>query len=109
MMHYCKRLGGYTMKKCLVTKENLRTLLKPDAKCFVAEKGTILTPGAMDYLREKQIRIVYGEEVSVEKKEECPCVKEEDLALRIERILTKEFSVTDQALAEKIAVILRNK
>jgi hypothetical protein len=47
--------------------------------------------------------------VSIEKKEECPCVKEEDLALRIERILTKEFSVTDPALAEKIAVILRNK
>lgn len=98
------------MKKCLITKENLRTLLKPDTKCFVAEKGTILTPGAMDYLREKQIRIVYGEEQPQEgKREECPCVQEEDLAARIGRILTKEFSVTDPALADKIAAILRNQ
>jgi ethanolamine utilization cobalamin adenosyltransferase len=97
------------MKRCLVTKENLRTLLDPDAKCFVAEKGTILTPGAMDYLREKQVRIVYGGEVAEQKKEECTNLKEENLALRIEEILKKEFSVNDPSLAVKIASILRNK
>lgn len=98
------------MSKTLITRQNYRDFLDPDEKSVTICNQMILTPGAKDFLREHQIRMIYEDQ-----KKESPEIKQVEkeegclLADRIYLLLKKEFNTDDKKLAEKIAGLITNK
>ena len=51
------------MSRTLITRQNYREFLAPDHKSVIVSNKMILTPGAKDFLREQQIRIIYEDQI----------------------------------------------
>ncbi len=92
------------MGKQLVGRDNVEEFIHHEEKKLYVGKALILTPGAKDYLQEKSIAIVYGEEPNTEAK---PARKNEaasdsNLNSRIEQLLKSDFSITDSKLITEV-------
>lgn len=80
------------MSKKLILGSNVQEYICGD-KLYV-EKDMILTPGAKDYCKERNITLVYGE----------PETKEpvETLREKVTRILKNDFNIVDENLVNTI-------
>ena len=92
------------MGKQLVGRDNVEEFICHEEKKLYVGQTLILTPGAKDYLQEKSIAIVYGEQPATEAK---PVTKAEaasgvDLNGRIEQLLKSDFSITDSKLITEV-------
>jgi len=92
------------MGKQLVGRDNVEEFICHEEKKLYVGQTLILTPGAKDYLQEKSIAIVYGEQPAMEAK---PVAKAEaasgaDLNGRIEQLLKSDFSITDSKLITEV-------
>ncbi|MBO1265175.1 hypothetical protein J3A84_09065 [Proteiniclasticum sp. SCR006] len=95
------------MSRTLITRQNYREFLAPDGKSVNICSGMILTPGAKDFLREQQIRIIYEDQKKEEPGRKCSEeVKDCPLTDRVYRMMKEEFGTDDRNLAQKIARLI---
>ena len=92
------------MGKQLVRRDNVEQFICHEEKKLYVGGTLILTPGAKDYLQEKSIAVVYGEQPAVTAK---PVAKIEaasgvDLNSRIQQLLKSDFSITDSRLIAEV-------
>ena len=92
------------MGKQLVRRDNVEQFICHEEKKLYIGQALILTPGAKDYLQEKSIAVVYGEQPATETK---PAPKTEttsgsNLNGRIEQLLKSDFSITDRNLITEV-------
>ena len=92
------------MAKQLVRRDNVEQFICHEEKKLYVGATLILTPGAKDYLQEKSIAVVYGEQPATVT---TPAPKTEatsgsDLNSRIEQLLKSDFSITDRNLIVEV-------
>ena len=92
------------MGKQLVGRDNVEQFICHEEKKLYVGQALILTPGAKDYLQEKSIAVVYGEQPEAKAK---PAPKPEvasetGLSGQIERLLKSDFSITDSSLITEV-------
>ena len=92
------------MSKQLVGRDNVEQFICHEEKKLYVGQTLILTPGAKDYLQEKSIAVVYGEQTEAKAK---PVPKPEvasemGLSGQIERLLKSDFSITDSSLITEV-------
>lgn len=80
-----------------------------EGKLYLEGEKVILSSSLKDYLREKDIEIVYG--TVANKKEECSTFEgkiepKQDVAKLIEKILRTEFSVNDELKIQQVIRIV---
>ncbi|MFH5835173.1 hypothetical protein ACHAL6_03730 [Proteiniclasticum sp. C24MP] len=98
------------MSRTLITRQNYREFLNPDEKSVSICSGMILTPGAKDFLREQQIRIIYEDQKKEEPGRKCSEeVKECPLTERVYLMMKEEFGTDDRNLAQKIASLITSE
>lgn len=87
------------MSKKLISVNNIQEYLCGDK--FYVEKGMILSSGAKDYCKERNITIVYGTKCETKeiKSVEKPV---ETLKEMVVRVLKNDFNIVDERLAEII-------
>ncbi|MCR2043834.1 hypothetical protein [Anaerosalibacter massiliensis] len=85
------------MSKVLITKNNLDSFLEKEDKSFLVDKNFILTPGAIDILDERNIKIIYKNDI------------EENIVERITRLLREDFKIEDYGEIEKITNLVLEK
>ncbi|RLB73456.1 MAG: hypothetical protein DRH07_01655 [Deltaproteobacteria bacterium] len=92
------------MAKQLVRRDNIEEFISHDENRLYVGQSLILTPGAKDYLQEKNITVVYGEpaepKINPEAKVTTPVVT--DLEGRIQQLLQSDFSITDRQLITEV-------
>ena len=92
------------MAKQLVRRDNIEEFISHDENRLYVGQSLILTPGAKDYLQEKNITVVYGEpaepKIKPEAKVTTPVVT--DLEGRIQQLLQSDFSITDRQLITEV-------
>ncbi|MFK5927826.1 MAG: hypothetical protein QM483_14465 [Desulfuromusa sp.] len=88
------------MAKQLVGRDNVEEFICHEEKKLYVGQTLILTPGAKDYLQEKSIAVVYGEQPAIEAKplQNPSGSSGSDLNSRIQQLLKSDFSITDSAL-----------
>ncbi|MEA3544029.1 MAG: hypothetical protein U9R69_02280 [Thermodesulfobacteriota bacterium] len=94
------------MGKQLVRRDNVEQFICHEEKTLYVGEMLILTPGAKDYLQEKSIAVVYGEQPE-SKAKPVPVSKTEtasgsDLNSRIQQLLKSDFSMTDTHLIAEV-------
>ena len=92
------------MGKQLVGRDNIEQFICHEEKKLYVGQTLILTPGAKDYLQEKSIAVVYGEQPEAK---EIPAPKTEatsksDLNSQIQQLLKSDFSITDRDLITEV-------
>jgi len=92
------------MAKQLVRRDNIEEFISHDENKLYVGQSLILTPGAKDYLREKNITVVYGEVKKPETPSAAPTsiTTSIDLSGRIEQLLQSDFSITDRQLISEV-------
>lgn len=92
------------MAKQLVRRDNVNEFINHDENKLYVGKTLILTPGAKDYLQEKNISVVYGEPAEPKKEpaEKAATTASTDLRGRIEQLLQSDFSITDRQLVADV-------
>jgi ethanolamine utilization cobalamin adenosyltransferase len=102
------------MAKQLVERGNVEQFICHEEKKLYVGQTIILTPGAKDYLREKSIAVVYGEQPATKTTppQSPETVTGVDLNSRIEQLLKSDFAITDSDLitevTRKVMVKLEN-
>ena len=88
------------MAKQLVRRDNIEEFISHDENKLYVGQSLILTPGAKDYLHEKNITVVYGEAEKPKTTSEATAAAPaaSDLPGRIEQLLQNDFSITDRQL-----------
>ncbi|NOQ41910.1 MAG: hypothetical protein GQ563_05355 [Desulfuromusa sp.] len=92
------------MGKQLVRRDNVEQFICHEEKKLYVGQTLILTPGAKDYLQEKSIAVVYGEQPAVAEKpiQNSAVSSGSDLNSRIQQLLKSDFSITDSALITEV-------
>ena len=97
------------MAKQLVRRDNIEEFISHDENKLYVGQSLILTPGAKDYLQEKNITVVYGEPAEPKIKPEAKVTTSEvttpvvtDLEGRIQQLLQSDFSITDRQLITEV-------
>ena len=88
------------MGKQLVRRDNVEQFICHEEKKLYVGQALILTPGAKDYLQEKSIAVVYGEQPATVANlaPKTAVTSGADLNSRIEQLLKSDFSITDSKL-----------
>ncbi|WP_321391158.1 hypothetical protein [uncultured Desulfuromusa sp.] len=99
------------MAKQVVGRDNVEQFICHEEKKLYVGKTLILTPGAKDYLQEKGIAVIYGEQspmadVSVHK---AVVSSGADLNNKIQQLLESDFSITDSALITEVTKKVKEK
>ena len=92
------------MGKQLVGRDNVEQFICHEEKKLYVGQTLILTPGAKDYLQEKSITVVYGEQPAVAEKpiQNSTVSTGSDLNSRIQQLLKSDFSITDSTLVTEV-------
>ena len=92
------------MAKQLVRRDNVEQFICHEEKKLYVGETLILTPGAKDYLQEKSIAVVYGEQPESKAKpvEKTETIAGSDLNSRIQQLLKSDFSITDSDLIAEV-------
>ncbi len=92
------------MAKQLVRRDNIEEFISHDENRLYVGQSLILTPGAKDYLQEKNITVVYGEPAEPKIKPEAKVTTSvvTDLEGRIQQLLQSDFSITDRQLITEV-------
>ncbi len=92
------------MAKQLVRRDNIDEFICHDENRLYVGQTLILTPGAKDYLQEKNITVVYGEPAKpkIEPEAKAATTVATDLRGRIEQLLQSDFSITDRQLVTDV-------
>ena len=92
------------MAKQLVRRDNIEEFISHDENRLYVGQSLILTPGAKDYLQEKNITVVYGEPAEPKIKPEAKVTTSvvTDLEGRIQQLLQSDFSITDRQLVTEV-------
>ena len=92
------------MAKQLVRRDNIEEFISHDDNKLYVGQTLILTPGAKDYLQEKNITVVYGEPAEPETKPEANVATSvvTDVEGRIQQLLQSDFSITDRQLITEV-------
>ncbi len=92
------------MAKQLVRRDNIEEFICHDENKLYVGQSLILTPGAKDYLQEKNITVVYGEPVEKKINPEAKVATsvETDVEGRIQQLLQSDFSITDRQLVTEV-------
>lgn len=101
------------MSKKLITKDNVHDYICENK--FYKEKNMIITPGVLDYLKEKNIKIVQhvdgtctiSEEKNIKPTIDPNLVADESLEDKIKRILSNDFNINDKLIVDKIIKIVK--
>lgn len=98
------------MSRTLITRQNHRDFLDPGNKSVTISNEMMLTPGAKDFLREQQIRIIYEDQKRENPERQCTEeVKECPLTERVYLMMKEEFGTDDRNLAQKIARLITSR
>ena len=99
------------MGKQLVGRDNVEQFICHEEKKLYVGQTLILTPGAKDYLQEKSIAVVYGEQPAVAAKPipNSAASSGSDLNGRIQQLLKREFSITDSSLITEVTQKVMDK
>lgn len=98
------------MNRTLITRQNYREFLDPDGKSMTICSGMIMTPGAKDFLREQQIKMVYEDQKKENPGRKCTEeVKDCPLTERVYQMMKEEFDTDDRNLAQKIARLITSE
>ena len=94
--------------KILITKDNIDTRISPADHRFYADSGIILTPGAKDELKKRNIRIVYAPMPNVDACERVSCAEAshsdttEKAARCVATLLKERCNIDDPELIRQI-------
>lgn len=101
------------MSKKLITKVNVHDYICENK--FYKEKNMIINPGVLDYLKEKNIKIVQhidntctiSDDKNVKPTIDINLVADESLDDKIKRILLNDFNINDNVTIDKIIKIVK--
>lgn len=76
----------------LITQNNIQQYFNRQDNAVLIKEGMILSPSALDYMREHQIKCVYEDDLK----------KEEELECFVRRILSEQYNIREEKIVKAV-------